>query len=48
MRPLSLTIIRDEHQALAAMLRSLPMLLAQARRRLSHCLTRPSDSELPT
>jgi hemerythrin-like domain-containing protein len=32
MRPLSLTIIRDEHQALAAMLRSLPMLLAQARR----------------
>jgi hemerythrin-like domain-containing protein len=32
MRPLSLTIIRDEHQALAAMLRSLPMLLQQARR----------------
>lgn len=32
MRPLSLTIIRDEHQALAAMLRSLPMLLDQARR----------------
>ncbi len=32
MRPLSLTIIRDEHEALAAMLRSLPMLLAQARR----------------
>jgi hemerythrin-like domain-containing protein len=32
MRPLSLTIIRDEHNALAAMLRSLPMLLAQARR----------------
>ena len=32
MRPLSLTIIRDEHNALAAMLRSLPMLLTQARR----------------
>src|SRR5664279_2306908 len=32
MRPLSLTVIRDEHNALAAMLRSLPMLLAQARR----------------
>ena len=32
MRPLSLTVIRDEHNALAAMLRSLPMLLTQARR----------------
>lgn len=32
MRPLSLTIIRDEHNALAAMLRSLPLLLAQSRR----------------
>lgn len=32
MKPLSLTIMKDEHQALAAMLRSLPLLLAQARR----------------
>ena len=32
MRHLTLEVIRDEHQALAAMLRSLPMLLAQARR----------------
>lgn len=32
MRPQSYTIIRDEHQALAAMLRSLPLLLDQARR----------------
>ena len=29
----ALTVIRQEHAALAAMLRSLPMLLAQARRR---------------
>lgn len=32
MKPLSLSIMKDEHQALAAMLRSLPLLLAQARR----------------
>lgn len=32
MRPLALEVIRDEHQALAAMLRSLKMLLAQASR----------------
>lgn len=32
MRPLALTVIREEHQALAAMLRSIPLLLAQARR----------------
>ncbi len=32
MRHLALDIIRDEHQALAAMLRSLSLLLAQARR----------------
>lgn len=32
MRHPALTILRDEHQALAAMLRSIPMLLAQARR----------------
>ena len=32
MRHLSLDVIHDEHQALAAMLRSLSMLLAQARR----------------
>lgn len=32
MRHASLTIINDEHQALAAMLRSLSMLLAQSRR----------------
>lgn len=32
MRHPSLTVIRDEHQALAAMLRSLSMLLSQARR----------------
>jgi hemerythrin-like domain-containing protein len=32
MRPHALDVIRDEHQALAAMLRSLTMLLAQARR----------------
>lgn len=32
MRPRSLEVIRDEHQALAAMLRSLKMLLAQSRR----------------
>ena len=32
MRPAALDIIRDEHQALAAMLRSLTLLLAQARR----------------
>jgi hemerythrin-like domain-containing protein len=32
MRPLTLTIINDEHRALAAMLRSLPLLLDQARR----------------
>ena len=32
MRHLALDVIRDEHQALAAMLRSLSMLLAQARR----------------
>lgn len=31
MRPLAYTIIRDEHNALAAMLRSLPLLLAQCR-----------------
>ena len=33
MQPRALQIIRDEHQALAAMLRSMSMLLAQARRR---------------
>ncbi|MBQ0961254.1 hemerythrin domain-containing protein [Ideonella sp. 4Y11] len=32
MKPLSLTIMKDEHQALAAMLKSLPLLLAQSRR----------------
>ena len=32
MRHSSLTVIRDEHQALAAMLRSIPMLLDKARR----------------
>lgn len=32
MRPLTLTILQDEHQALAAMLRSLGMLLQMARR----------------
>lgn len=32
MRPHALEVIHDEHQALAAMLRSLPMLLQQARR----------------
>lgn len=32
MKPLSLTIMKDEHQALAAMLKSLPLLLAQAHR----------------
>jgi hemerythrin-like domain-containing protein len=32
MRHLALDVIRDEHQALAAMLRSMPMLLQQARR----------------
>lgn len=32
MRPLTLDVIHDEHQALAAMLRSLLLLLAQARR----------------
>lgn len=32
MHPAALDVIRDEHQALAAMLRSLNMLLAQARR----------------
>ena len=32
MQHTSLQIIRDEHQALAAMLRSMPLLLAQARR----------------
>jgi hemerythrin-like domain-containing protein len=32
MRSLALDVIRDEHQALAAMLRSLTLLLAQARR----------------
>jgi hemerythrin-like domain-containing protein len=32
MRPLAYTIIRDEHNALAAMLRSMPLLLEQARR----------------
>jgi hemerythrin-like domain-containing protein len=32
MRHATLTVIRDEHQALAAMLRSLSMLLAQSRR----------------
>lgn len=32
MRHLALDVIRDEHQALAAMLRSLQMLLAQARK----------------
>lgn len=32
MRHLALDVIHEEHQALAAMLRSLPMLLAQARR----------------
>lgn len=32
MHPTALDVIRDEHQALAAMLRSLTMLLAQARR----------------
>jgi hemerythrin-like domain-containing protein len=32
MRPHALDVIRDEHHALAAMLRSLTMLLAQARR----------------
>jgi hemerythrin-like domain-containing protein len=32
MRHLALDVIRDEHQALAAMLRSMSMLLAQARR----------------
>jgi hemerythrin-like domain-containing protein len=32
MRHLTLDVIRDEHQALSAMLRSLSMLLAQARR----------------
>ena len=32
MKPLSLTIMKDEHQALAAMLKSLPLLLGQARR----------------
>ena len=32
MRPLALTVIREEHQALAAMLRSIPLLLAHARR----------------
>lgn len=32
MRHPALTILRDEHQALAAMLRSIPLLLAQARR----------------
>jgi hemerythrin-like domain-containing protein len=31
-KPLSLSIMKDEHQALAAMLRSLPLLLDQARR----------------
>ena len=32
MQPLSLRVMRDDHQALAAMLRSLGMLLAQSRR----------------
>lgn len=32
MKHLTLDVIRDEHQALAAMLRSMPLLLAQARR----------------
>jgi hemerythrin-like domain-containing protein len=32
MQPLSLRVIRDEHQALSAMLRSMSMLLAQSRR----------------
>jgi hemerythrin-like domain-containing protein len=32
MRHPALTILRDEHEALAAMLRSIPLLLAQARR----------------
>ncbi|MFD2453431.1 hemerythrin domain-containing protein [Ideonella paludis] len=32
MRPLTLTIIQEEHAALAAMLRSLSMLLQQSRR----------------
>ncbi|MFA6262634.1 MAG: hemerythrin domain-containing protein [Bacteroidia bacterium] len=32
MRPLTLDVIHDEHQALAAMLRSMLLLLAQARR----------------
>ena len=38
MRPASLSIINEEHQALAAMLRSLSLLLAQSRRegRLPH------------
>ncbi|MBQ0929208.1 hemerythrin domain-containing protein [Ideonella alba] len=41
MKPLSLTIMKDEHQALAAMLKSLPLLMAQARRD-----GRPPDFEL--
>ena len=32
MKPLTLTIIREEHSALAAMLRSIPLLLAEHRR----------------
>jgi len=40
-KPLSLTIMKDEHQALAAMLKSLPLLMAQARRD-----GRPPDFEL--
>ena len=32
MKPLSLTIMKDEHQALAAMLKSMPLLLAQWQR----------------
>ncbi|MDM4766899.1 hemerythrin domain-containing protein [Pelomonas sp. SE-A7] len=33
MNPLTLRVIRDEHRALAAMLRSIPLLLAEHRRR---------------
>src|SRR6218665_1168848 len=36
MNPLTVTIIRDEHRALAAMLRSIPMLLDEYRRQRSH------------
>lgn len=41
MRPSALTVIRDEHQALSAMLRSLSLLLAQARHR-----SEPPDFEV--